>query len=395
LACGPAASVDVTVIKNVRDVSGLAIAATHDAALVTLSVSGDVGCPYDGCGVYGEAYALTFDANGVASKLTQPPAAAVGVSPSSDAVPFVMDGALHLFTQGHGGAAAIAGPGQDAPDTIYVVRDSKILKRTTKWFSGYFAVASTNDGAIALGTGEEWAWYKTGNDDAPRSARAFAIARDGTVTGELVDKTPHSLTGAPGDRPAEMSAPAVAADGDRAAYAYQRTKKTNGPKELVVGFVDTKTAKPIGAPVLVASGDIGKPAVLVQGDTLAVVWAARENANAPYVLRRATLKSGETAASAPSAIATPTPTGLSPSLATIGRTVALAWMDAADTSHGAIWAGIGATIDDAARAGEKRSSADVKNARDPRWGAAGDRAALSWTEHDGPRRVRLAWCAPR
>jgi hypothetical protein len=387
--------VDVTVIKNVRDVSGLAVAATHDEALVTVSVSGDVGCPYDGCEVYGETYAVTFDAQGGASKLTQPPVSAVGVSPSSVAVPFVMNGALHLLTQGHGGAAPIAGPGQDPPDTIYVVRDGKILKRTIKWFSGYFAVASTNDGAIALGTGEEWGWYKTGTDDAPRSVRAFVVARDGGVTGEVVDKNsapahPSSVN----DRPPEMMTPAIAADGDRAAYAYQRTKRLNGPKELVVGFVDAKTAKPMGAPVVVASGDIGRPAVLLEGDTLSVVWAARDGAKDPYALRRATLKSGETATSTPSRIATPTPTGLSPSLAKIGGTVALAWMDAADTSHGAVWAGIGATIDDAARAGEKRSGADVKNARDPRWGAAGDRAALSWTEHDGPRRVRLAWCAP-
>ncbi len=55
------------------------------------------------------------------------PAAAVGVSPSDDAVPFVMGGALHLFTQGHAGAAPMTMPGQDPPDTVYVVRDGKIL----------------------------------------------------------------------------------------------------------------------------------------------------------------------------------------------------------------------------------------------------------------------------
>jgi hypothetical protein len=70
-------------------------------------------------------------------------------------------------------------------------------------------------------------------------------------------------------------------------------------------------------------------------------------------------------------------------------------MDAKDTRHGAIWAGHGATLEAAAEHAALRSAATVVNARDPRWGAFGDGAALAWTEHDGPRRVRLAWCSAR
>jgi hypothetical protein len=404
LSCGIAGSAAVQVVKNVTDVNDLAVAATNDSALVTFDVEGDHGCPYDGCYVYGEAYQVAFDASSTPSKIAAPPAAMVGVSPGSDAVPFVMGGALHLFTQGHGGAAPTTMPGQDAPDTIYVVRDGKILTRSSKWFSGSFAAAPTSDGAIVLGTGVEWQWYRTGNDDSPRSARVFKVASDASVTGELVEKTgPPVVASKPGARPDGMTAPAISAAGDRAAYAYHRTKKDGAQKDLVVGLVDTKSGKPIGAPVLVASGDLGRPAVLLDGDTLHVVWAARDRASDPYTLRRATLRFAATATldagpselSAPSAISTPTSTALSPSIAKVGGSVALAWMDAADTKHGAIWAGAGATLDDAARAAEQRSAADVKNARDPRWGATGDRAALAWTEHDGPRRVRLSWCTVR
>ena len=70
-------------------------------------------------------------------------------------------------------------------------------------------------------------------------------------------------------------------------------------------------------------------------------------------------------------------------------------MDASSDKVGAVWAGAGASIEDAARDAGRRSSGDVKNARDPEWGEASDRAALVWSEHDGPRRVRLTWCAVR
>jgi hypothetical protein len=224
---------------------------------------------------------------------------------------------------------------------------------------------------------------------SPSSVRTFRVGADGAVArSELVEK------GAPSNplEPSVYSAPTVTGDTSLAAAAYLRGERGRGSRELVVRWLDPETGVPAGAARTIARGDLGAPAILLEGTTLHIVWSSRADARAPYRLQHAEWASGAAAPTPAVELPTPTARSLAPAVAKVGRQLALAWMDAADERSGAVWAGFAPSLEEAARVAVRRSGSDVRNARDPEWGPAGERAVLVWTEHDGPTRVASSWC---
>ncbi|MFI5301337.1 MAG: hypothetical protein ACHREM_24900 [Polyangiales bacterium] len=386
LSCAAPQGAAVQTINHVRDVYDLRVATDGNSALALFAIDGDTGCVVDGCYVFHQLAELTFERSGAVSGIGAPPNSEVGISPSTDGTPFVMGGALHMLTQGHAGAAAMREAGRDAADTIYIAHDGKVLTRSPKWFTGTFAAVGMGSFALALGAGREWGYQLHGSDDAPRSVRAFHIASDGKLVGELVWQDP---AGNPSE---QVTAPTVAAEGTTAAYGYLRQAKSGAPADLWIGLLDPATAKPIGQPQRVAQAVTGAPALLVDRGLVYIVYATRVDPHARYQLWQRLWRVGEPAPSSPTQLTSPTLDALAPALTKVDGRILLAWMDATNERRGSIWAGSGTTAQNALTAGTRRSEATVGNARDPAWGAGAHRAVLAWTEHDGPRMVRLSWC---
>ena len=373
---------------HVTDVVDLAVAATAgDHALVSFAVDGDHGCPYDGCYVTHDVF--TFTVGSGPPRVTAPPTSAVGVSPSESAAPLVLDDELLLLTQGHAGAAPMSSPGQAAADTLFLVRGRDVVQRSEKWFSGVFAARGVGSSALVVGTGQESGWQR--NLGTAASVRALVVSAGGIGKGELV------LSAAAPD--ARYDAPAVVANADRGALAFREQTGAGATVRgrVFVAWVDPRTGKATGQLAPLASGDVGKPALLLDDDVLRIVWSQRASTHEPYELRYATWRAGDAAPGASVLLPTTTRSALSPSLARVGDSYAVAFMDSADTRHGAVHAGFAAdSLEHAASAARPVSAADVVNARDPRWGDAGSRAILAWSEHSAAgARVRWTWCGAR
>ena len=94
------------------------------------------------------------------------------------------------------------------------------------------------------------------------------------------------------------------------------------------------------------------------------------------------------------ALPTPTSSALSPSLARVGGAYAIAWMESDGPSRGRVHAGFAETsLADAAAAGHAVSAEGAGNARDARFGEAGDHVVLVWTEFSAAgTRIAWTWC---
>jgi len=399
---GGAATVDDSVRFRITDLADVAVAATHDAAIVTFALDGQYDCAVDGCYVYHELHALEVDSTGPNPRPRSLPTAATGVWRPADAAPFVLDGGLVVLTQGHAGPGGAFGA-QDRADTMYIVRDGAIVQRSWKWFSGAFAARGFGATGLAVGTGKEWDrgagpaapyGYPPPPDVGPPSVRVFRLALDEPPHGELVVK---GVIDPPSYDPMfeAYDAPAIDGSEERAAIAYRWGRRGYrdawGSRSLFVAWVDPHTGKALAPPVQIAGGEVGAPALLIAGTTLHVVWSERGK-GAPYRLRHVRWVSGESAPEPATSIPTPTETAMSPSLTRVGEHIAIAWMHSDGGRHGSIYAGFGPTVEEAAGRGERQSGEDVRNARDPKWGGGGETALLVWSEHDGPRRIRFASC---
>jgi hypothetical protein len=375
----------------VTDVVDLAAVATDDAVLLSFAVDGNTGCREDGCYVFHNVFAVS--AGATPPSVWAPPTSAVGISPSESAAPLVLDGELLLLTQGHAGAVPMPIPGQPwhgPADTLYLVRDSEVLRRSEKWFTGDFAAARAGTRALVVGAGNEAGGWRAAPANA--SVRTGLISRDAIGKGELVASAGDHATG----DDTRYGAPAVVATADRAAIAYrEETGPTPGARGRVfVAWVDPSTGKSVRKPVALASGDVGKPALLLDGDALHVVWAQRSTAAARYRLQHAVWRPGDAAPGPVSALPSATSSALAPSLARAGGGYAVAWMESGDAAHGSVHAGMAVdSIEHAVAAARRISSDDVGNARDPKWGEAGAHPVLAWTEHfAGGARVRWVRC---
>ena len=180
--------------------------------------------------------------------------------------------------------------------------------------------------------GDEWAWYKTGTSEGPPSVRAFLLSA-APPTSEIVVKRSVPPSSPAATKPALFDAATPSGGSGSAARVAAVYRVTQPPgkdaRELWGAWIDPTTAKPIGTPKLLAKGDVGAPAALVDKDTMQVVFAERPKASDPYHLSWVTW--GASPGSEPSAritIAITTKTALAPSIAKLGSAVALAWMNA-------------------------------------------------------------------
>jgi hypothetical protein len=368
---------------NLRDVSDLSIAATDRDMAISFAVAGDLDCDHDGCYVQREMRGFTVVGD-VSTTIRPLPNAGVGITPLEDATPLVLDGEVSFLTQGHAGAAALKNPGEDDADTIYVVRRGKILHKTGSRFSGTFAALGLGHDGIAIGTGVE---PTPGGPPEHRGVRVLRFAADRDVTSTVVvrEVAPWGESTTPW-----YDTPAISAAGGRVAIAFRAHRPPH--TSLSVAWVDPHTGKVTSKPALVATGDVGAPALLVDEERLHVVWSERANAKAPYRLRHAQWLHGADAPAAASDLRTPTESAIAPAIAKLGTHFALAWMHGDLSGRGVVHAGFGASLGDAAASATQHSSHDVTNARDPEWGGAAHRVVLVWTEHDGPRRIRYTTC---
>ena len=381
----------------VTDVVDVAIAATGDRALVSFAVDGNLGCVEDGCFV--EHQVFQFAIGAAPPRVSAPPTSAVGISPSESAAPLVVDGDLLLLTQGHAGAVPMPVPGQPwrgPADTLFLVRGSDVVLRSEKWFSGAFAAKGAGSRALVVGAGREAGWQR--DPAAPASVRIFVVSAQGIGPGERVRVAGDPAKG----NDVSFDAPAVVIDSERAAIAYREGRgmhavppgpADDGPRRIWVGWVDPHTGQVTRGPVMIGSGDAGKPALLLDQDVLHVVWAQRPSAAVPYQLRQVTWRAGDAAPGAEMALSASSRSALAPSLARVGSETAVAWMDSDGPRHGAVHAGIADSLEHAAATARRISPDDAVNARDPHWGEAGARAFLVWTEHHaGGARIRWTRC---
>lgn len=243
-------------------------------------------------------------------------------------------------------------------------------------------VAGGATGALAIGAGDEWPWYHTGGAPGPASVRAFPIAPSSAPKGELVTKA----AGAEQDAADQLSLANVALDGERAAAVWVHDKK--GTRSIEAVWIDPKSGKPIGAPIAVATGDLGPPTLLLTGEVLDIVWAARDAPKVPMHLERATWSASDAKPTPRGPIALPS--GATSSWAPLARVadrVAIAW-----AHDGRVWAGFGTDLALAARKAIAVTSEGV-TAYGPAWGAAGDHALLAWVESTKKKpSLRAAWC---
>lgn len=195
------------------------------------------------------------------------------------------------------------------------------------------------------------------------------------------DQTPPERCGAARrDRPYDV---AIALHG---AHGFVAWRTTNS----VMGVTVTDEGVPVGQPVRFATGEVGAPTVAYQGDALAVVWAQRENARAPYSLRVVEWTRSDAAPAPPPArpLATGTVSAFAPALATVGPRRVLAWMEGDDRNAAvrvaATALGVEHLADHAITV-----SAPTAHARDPELAVAGDRAWMAWSEYAAGQRRDL------
>jgi hypothetical protein len=413
LACEGGAVVaidDSSMHVHVTEVSDLDIAAGETETVVTYAISGDVGCEQDGCSVLHEVHGAHVDLHDMrAEPLTVAwlgdarkrlprrqteqrglPASTTGISPSADACAFVLDGRPFVLTQGHAGAAPMLAPGEEAADTMYVLgRDT--AQRSVKWFSGRFAARGFGPVALALGTGVE----RVESPDlvGPPSVRLFRLRLDAPTVGQLVTKMDAPTGGAGSDlggpQPGSFDAPSIDVSADRAAIAFRRHEPgaKGHSSAIVLAWVDRELAKLLSDLKTVARGDVGAPSVLVRGDTLHAVWSSRASAGGPYRLHHARWIAGGPAQEDPTELETGEGAALAPAIAAVGGAIALAWTSA----NGAVYAGLGESVEDAALHATQRSQ-DRAGASEPKWAVDGRRVLLAWIEGDNGHRIRLVSC---
>ena len=362
---------DAAIGFRVTDLVDVAVAAANDEAVITFAVDGNHGCDHDGCFEQHRAFAIDVDH----SKTGRPyhlTTSAAGISPSEFAAPGALGSDLFVFTKGFRGAAGVPEPGHDAPGTEYQLQRNKIAHKWPDSGANMRVTASAGAGAWGVGLGETEAF-------GPYFVRAFHF-ESGARTMEQFPAT-GSLVDAPG----------VAASPDHVVVVFRgKANGRFGGTWLYAVWLDPATAKPIGTPEALATGDVGAPTVTLGADTADFVWA--QKTGAAYVLMRASWAWGDPKPSAGVKLAAPA-SGLAPALARAGNGFALAWTEGDEKgTTGKIYAGFGDTIDAAAASAILRSSSDVKNARDPEWASSGTSTLLVWSEHDGPRRIAGAWC---
>ena len=172
--------------------------------------------------------------------------------------------------------------GNGPADTIFLVeRHRRLEAALRKWFSGVFAAGSTSDPALlVVGTGRETGAQR---GVGAASVRAFIVSREEIGRGELLRSAGAPSTG----DVTRYDAPAVVAATNHAAVAFREAAGSTGAarSRIFVGWVEPRTGKVTTSAVPLAAGDVGKPALLLDGDTLHIVWAQRPSASAPYHLR--------------------------------------------------------------------------------------------------------------
>jgi hypothetical protein len=402
---------DSSMQLHVTEVSDLDIAAGETEGVVTYAISGDLGCEQDGCSVMHEVHGAHVDLRdmqvqpltvawlgGARKSIPRSqaeqrglPASTTGVSPSADACAFALDGRPFVLTQGHAGAAPLPAPGEDPADTIYVL-GRETAQRSVKWFSGHFAARGFGPMALALGTGVER--VQSRDLVGPPSVRLFRLRLDAPTVGQLVTKIDAPAEGAGSEPGAPQSgsfdAPSIDVSADRAAIAFRRHEPgaKSDSSAIVLAWVARDLPKLLSDLEPVARGDVTAPSLLVRGETLHAVWSSRAAAGGPYRLHHARWIANRPAPEQPTEIETGEGAALGPAIAAVGGAIAVAWTSA----NGAVYAGLGESVEDAALHATRRSQDGAGQASEPKWAVAGRRVLLGWIEGDHGHRIRLLSC---
>ena len=375
-------------MKNLTDVMDMTIAVRGKESVIVFAANGDEGCPYDGCYDYHQIFAVRPDQDPV--RIRSLPAAMAGVSPSADALPIALPDGLHVLTQGHAAAAA-TGPYDAAPDTFFLVRGEAVHHKWEKWFSGAYASAPSGDHALVLGVGIESAAFRTGNP-GPSSVRMIVVSSSSLKSEVLVKGAENGPS---------YASPAVAADGTNAAVAFLQKTSDAKATVLLAGWVNPITGKLDGALQQIAKGDLGAPAIALEGTRVHLVWAERAG-SAPYRLKQSTWDRAAPKADAAVALATKTDSSFAPSLSFAAGHALLAWTSGSQNTAGQAHFGaspIAPTNDMLERAASAATplSAATTNGRDPEMAIEDGKGLIAWTEVDkAGRRIAVAplTCTP-
>jgi len=276
---------DMLGVKRLSRVDSLSIARAAGKSLIVFRADGDSGCDHDGC-YTSTAYALEV-ALGAAPK--ELPSSGTGISPGVDVFALVMGGEVTAVTQGHRGAAAMAGE----HDRLFVMTGGARTLDVRGANGGAFVGAATDSGALVVIAG----WEPTRPGPASGSVRAMTL-RGGAK------KAPSEVL-AWGMSDERYEEPTLSIDGEKAAAAFvfhreagRRCDETNGcfdhtaTTRLEAAWLDASSAAVVGKRTVVATGAVSGPAVLVRGAELGLIWSEAG------ALRLSKWKAGEAAPTA-------------------------------------------------------------------------------------------------
>jgi len=329
-------------VKRLSRIDSLSIARAAGRSQIVFRADGDSGCDHDGC-YSSTAHALEVALGAAPREL---PSSGTGISPGVDVFAFVMGGEVMAVTQGHRGAAAMAGE----HDRLFVMKGSARTLDVRAANGGAFVGAATNGGALVVVAG----WEPTAPGPASGSVRAMTL-RDGAK------KAPSEVL-AWGMSDERYEEPTLSIDGEKAATAFvfrreagRRCDETNGcvdhtaTTRLEAVWLDPSSAAVVGKRAAVATGAVSHPGVLVRGAELGLIWSEAG------ALRLAKWKAGEPAPTAEDVDVA----GSEPSLAKAPRGgVAVAFVH-----KGSVELGFGGDLRAAAAAATSVGSGKVRSPR--------------------------------
>ena len=166
---------------------------------------------------------------------------------------------------------------------------------------------------------------------------------------------------------ADLRAPAVAASPSGVVAAFRSARKVH------LAWLNPD-AEVDGAIADLGAGDVGAPALSLEGDVVHVVWAQRASNMEAYRLQYATWRRGDPKPSDPQPLDTGRAAAFAPTVIARAREIALGWMEE-EGGRATVHFGVGATPAAAAAiAGE------LSTGRDPELALVGGQYVASWMQ---------------
>ena len=227
----------------------------------------------------------------------------------------------------------------------------------------------SEDFAAAFGTVDESLVVSVGQE-YPERATADAASLGRAI---------RAVVGVRGDvlaKGADLRSPAAAASKDFRVAAFRSTRHVHVAWVARDGSAD-------GAIAELGAGDVGAPAVAIEGDMLHVVWAQRASNVEGYRLEYTTWRHGDPKPSAPRTLDTGRRAAFAPTIAARPRELALAWMEE-EGGKSTVRAGIGVDPEAAIAVAGDLSTPGVSG-RDPELALAAGRFTIVWMEYATPK----------